>query len=274
MDALLMKALTELIEKGKAVALVTVTNKQGSGPRDSGSMMLVDEMGHLLLGTIGGGKVEEQAKSDAAVCLKEGRSSAFHYELTLSKSEHSLGMACGGVVDVFIKAFPSRDELIVFGGGHIALDLVKFAGTLNYKITVIDHRSEFYSEERFPGVDRRLSMTDFLESPFEIGPRSSVVLITHGHAYDMEALKAVSDSQAAYIGMIGSKTKINHCFKELEAQGVSRNLLDRVYAPIGLDIGGEAPAEIALAIMSEIQAVKYGRPGGFLSSKRREPLES
>lgn len=264
MDALLMKELSEMIERGQAVALVTVINKQGSGPRDRGSMMLVDDQAQLIMGTIGGGKVEEEAKKDAASCLKSGESMAFHYELTLSDSDRSLGMACGGIVDVFVKAFPSKEALIVFGGGHIALDLVYFAKALNYRITIIDHREAFYSPERFPLVERTMDMQTFLDAPFEIKTDASVVIITHGHAYDMEALKAVSGTQARYVGMIGSKTKIAHCFKELMQQGVSQAFLDTVHAPIGLDIGGETPAEIALAILSEIQAVKYGKTGGFL----------
>lgn len=264
MEALLMKTLTAYMDKDIPVALVTVTSKTGSGPRDSGSMMLVDQEGQLLAGTIGGGKVEEQAKTDAITCIKTQVSSAFHYELTLKKTDHALGMACGGTVDVFIKVFAQRDLLVIFGGGHIGLDLCHFAKVLNYHVTIIDHRPDYVSEERFPLADQRMLMSAYLASPLGLDDKTSVVIVTHGHAYDMEALRSVCESPARYIGMIGSKNKIQYCFKTLTEEGVAPEALKRVHAPIGLNIGGETPAEIALAILAEMQAVKYQKSGEFL----------
>lgn len=271
MEAQLMKKMLKYIDQGEAVALVTVTSKLGSGPRDTGSMMLVSVGGELIDGTIGGGKVEEQAKHDAAECIRKNESSAFKYELTLKETEHSLGMACGGAVEIFVKVFSEQDKLVVFGGGHIALDLSVFAKALNYRVTIIDHRPDFISDERFPDVERKISMVDFMAEPFDMDSNTSVVIVTHGHSYDMEALKMVIDSPARYIGMIGSRSKINFCFTQLQNEGVSEELLATVHAPIGIDIGGETPPEIALAIMGEIQAVKYNRSGGFLSKVRRPP---
>jgi xanthine dehydrogenase accessory factor len=264
MEVKLMERLTELIKENTPVALVTVIDKTGSGPRDTGSMMLVDQSGSLLHGTIGGGKVEEQAKEDAKKAIAMGLSSLYHYELTLQSGEHSLGMACGGTVDVFIKTFVVREELLIFGGGHIGLILEQFARMLNYRVTVVDHRPDYVSKERFPLAEGRFLMNQFDSMDSTINENTSIVIITHGHAYDMEALKLVASSPARYIGMIGSKNKITHCLSVLESEGVKKEHLLRVHAPIGLDIGGETPEEIALAILAEIQAVKYNRPGGFL----------
>ncbi|MBI9012098.1 MAG: XdhC family protein [Clostridiales bacterium] len=265
MDALLIKHLHEMIEKREEVALVTVTNKAGSGPRGNGSMMLVDATGDLLYGTVGGGGIEERAKKDAVICLRENISKSFHYELTLEETESSLHMACGGVVDVFVKVFKNVDQLIIAGGGHIGLELSKFAKTLGYRVVVIDHREDFANDIRFSHVDSVLcgDMVEHLENT-KIDHHTSVVIITHGHLFDLEALRAVVDSDARYIGMIGSKTKIKHCFDELEKEGVSKEMLSKVYAPIGIDIGGETPVEIALAILAEIQAVKYNKSGSFM----------
>jgi xanthine dehydrogenase accessory factor len=273
MEAQLMKKMLKYIDQGEAVALVTVTSKLGSSPRDTGSMMLVGSGGKLIDGTIGGGKVEEQAKIDAAECIRKNESSAFKYELTLKDTEHSLGMACGGAVEVFVKVFSKQDRLVVFGGGHIALELSAFAKALNYRVTIIDHRPEYISDERFPDVERKMSMDAFIDEPFDMDPNTSVVIVTHGHSFDLEALRMVIGSPARYIGMIGSRSKIGFCFKELQNEGVSEDLLATVYAPIGIDIGGETPPEIALAILSEIQAVKYNRSGGFLNTKRRPPSD-
>lgn len=273
MEAQLMKKMLKYIDKGEAIALVTVTSKLGSSPRDTGSMMLVGMGGDLIDGTIGGGKVEEQAKVDAAECIRKNESSAFKYELTLKDTEHSLGMACGGAVEIFVKVFSEQDKLVVFGGGHIALELCAFAKALNFRVTVIDHRPEFISDERFPDVERKILMDDFISKPFEMDSKTSVVIVTHGHSYDLEALKMVINSSARYIGMIGSTNKINFCFTQLQNEGISEDLLATVHAPIGIDIGGETPSEIALAIMSEVQAVKYNRSGGFLSKVRRPPSD-
>lgn len=264
MEAKLMKQLAELLEKGVDVALVTVTSADGSSPRDIGSMMLVDVEGNLLAGTIGGGKVEETAKGDAALCLKDGIAKRLYYELTLKDTEASLGMACGGAVEVFVKPFIKSDQLIIFGGGHIGLVLSGFAKTLGYRVTVVDQREDYASETRFPDVDTRLIMQPDEPVNLNIDEDTSIVIVTHGHAYDMEALEQVANSDARYIGMIGSKNKIRHCFSELMKKGISEETLNKVHAPIGLDIGGETPEEIALAILAEIQAVKYARSGGSL----------
>ncbi|HAS72918.1 MAG TPA: XshC-Cox1-family protein, partial [Clostridiales bacterium UBA8960] len=241
-----------------------VTEAAGSRPRDVGSMMIVDSGGHLIAGTIGGGKVEETAKQDAANCLRNKESKTFKYELTLKESEHSLGMACGGLVEVFVKTFEKRENLIIFGGGHIGLELSRFAKALGYRIIVVDQRPEYCSRSRFPVADELLLLDPENPPVLGIDADTSVVIVTHGHLYDMEALRLVIMSDARYIGMIGSRNKIRHCFAELIKEGISEERLNKVFAPIGLDVGGETPEEIALAILAEVQAVKYGRTGSFL----------
>lgn len=264
MEAKLLKELADCLDKGLEVALVTVTEAAGSRPRDVGSMMIVDKGGHLIAGTIGGGKVEETAKHDAAACIRNKTSKNFKYELTLKESEHSLGMACGGVVEVFVKTFEKRDALIIFGGGHIGLELSRFAKALGYRVIIVDQRPEYCSRERFPDADE-LHLLDPSNPPaLNIDKDASIVIVTHGHLYDMEALRLVIMSDARYIGMIGSKNKIRHCFGELMKEGIPEERLQKVFAPIGLDVGGETPEEIALAVLAEVQAVKYGRSGRFL----------
>lgn len=270
MDALLMKQVVECIEKGQEVALVTVIGKLGSGPRDMGSMMLIDSKGNLIGGTIGGGGVEEQAKKDAIACITQNISSSFHYELTLKDSDYSLKMACGGTVDVFIKVFKQEKQLIIFGGGHIGLVLTDFAKALGYQVSLYDLREEYSNKERFPNAD--YLYTGDLDQALEkmkISPLSSIVIITHGHIYDLDVLKRVVGTDAGYIGMIGSSTKIRHCFKELMDLGVTKEVLKRVHGPIGLDIGGETPAEIALGILAEIQALQFGKSGPFMKDIKK-----
>lgn len=270
MDAMLIKQLATCIEKREEVALVTVTSKLGSGPRDMGSMMLVDSLGNLIAGTIGGGGVEEKAKKDAAKCIFENQSSAFHYELTMKDSVDSLKMVCGGTVDVFIKVFKNEKQLIIFGGGHIGLVLCDFAKRLGYQVTIYDEREDYSNHERFPNAD--CLYTGDLDQAIEkmkLTALSSIVIITHGHTHDLDVLTRVVGTDASYIGIIGSTTKIRHCFTQLLDQGFSKESLLRVHGPIGLDIGGETPAEIALGILAEIQAVQFGKSGPFMKDIKK-----
>lgn len=271
MDILLIKHLNELIERREEVALVTVTNKAGSGPRGSGSMMLVDKNGQLLYGTIGGGGVEEQAKKDAAICIKNNESKALHYELTLKDTKDSLHMACGGIMDIFVKVFTNNNQLIIVGAGHIGKELSTFSKMLGYHTVMIDHREEYANYERYGHVDVVLA-GDVVEHLMNINidEQTSIVIVTHGHMFDMEALEAVINTDARYIGMIGSRSKIKHIYSELENKGISKERLQDVFAPIGIDIGGETPAEIALAIMAEVQAVRYNKRGAFLKNSKEK----
>ncbi len=265
MDEVVIKALMEALETKEAVALVTVTEKAGSSPRDKGSMMLVNRDGELIAGTIGGGAVEEQAKVDAEKCLKKGLSESFSYELTLGEGEKSLGMACGGAVEVFIKVFSVKKPLYIFGAGHIGQVLCQMAKMLGYHISVLDDRTEYAVKERLPEADEIITgeMNELIET-LVIPKDSSLVIVTHGHSQDLNVLRAFVGSGAKYIGMIGSRNKVNYCFNTLREEGVSEDLLKAVHAPIGLKIGGETPAEIAISILAEMQAVHFNRESSFM----------
>jgi xanthine dehydrogenase accessory factor len=268
MEHILIQKLSQLIQENHDVALVTVTDTQGSSPRGKGSMMLVDKEGNLIEGTIGGGAVEEKAKQDAAICIRRGISKAIHYGLHPTAKENALPMICGGNMDVFIKVFTKQDSLLIIGAGHIGTKLSKIAKILDYHVTIIDNREEFASEERFPEADERLvgDIEDILTN-YPIDEKTNIVIVTHGHRYDQQALEAVIDSPAGYIGMIGSQKKVVTCFKNLEEKGIAKSRIAAIHAPIGLDIGGEKPEEIALAIMAEIQSVKYNKSGSFLKAR-------
>ncbi len=264
-DAMLISKLNDYLENHKEVALVTVTTKAGSGPRDSGSMMIVNRHGELLDGTIGGGGIEERAKKDAANCIKNNTSKSFHYELTLKDTKDSLHMACGGIMDVFVKVFKRNDALIVFGAGHIGLKLCDFAKALGYHVTIVDERQEYANIERFPHADRVLAgeFTELIEG-MHIDDATSIVIVTHGHEHDLDALRSVVKKGARYVGVIGSRSKLRHCYGELLKEGITQSEIDKIHGPIGLDIGGDTPAEIALSIMAEVQALKFGKKLAFL----------
>jgi xanthine dehydrogenase accessory factor len=166
----------------------------------------------------------------------------------------------GSKAEVFFEVLPAMRKVIIVGAGHLAIPLVKFARILGFHITVIDDRVMYANRERFPDVEEILvgDMAETLRG-IEITPQTYIVLITRGHQFDEPCLREVIHSPAKYIGMIGSKRRIKACFIRFrDEEGISEELLKRVYAPIGLDIKAESPEEIALSIISEMVKVRRG----------------
>jgi xanthine dehydrogenase accessory factor len=262
-DKKVLAKLMEFMENGLSLATVTIIKSEGSTPREIGATMLVDEQGNLLAGTIGGGVLEVRAIKDAVKFIQEKRSGVVDYSLGLpveSEEEVFLPAACGGKVSLFIKVYIPTEHLIIVGGGHVGQSIAKLAVYLGYSVSVLDSREEVLAPKLFPdGVN--LVLGDMVESlkNMDIDQNTYIVIATYAHAHDERALEAVVESNARYIGMIGSRNKVKTCFENLLKRGYKEETLSKVYAPIGLDIGGETPEEIALSIMAEIQAVKYNR---------------
>lgn len=266
----LLSILAEQVKQNQDTAMVTITGVEGSSPRGVGTMMLIDKNGNILSGTIGGGAVEEAAKRDAVECIKRGIPQSFRYNMDKNaEGANTLNMTCGGNIDVFINIFMSKAKLLIIGGGHIGFNIYKLGKMLGYYVVIIDERIEFSNRERFSEADEVLTgdIAANMEN-YPIDENTNVVIVTHGHKFDEQALEKVINRPAGYVGMIGSRKKIEICFNNLENKGIERKKLNAVYSPIGLDIGGDRPEEIALAIMAEIQAVRYGRNGGFLKNNK------
>jgi xanthine dehydrogenase accessory factor len=173
--------------------------------------------------------------------------------------------------EIFIEPFVPNPVLLIAGAGHIAAPLAALAHLMNFSVSVTDDRASFASRERFPTA-RQLLVGD-IESilrNYPITPRTHIVLVTRAHAHDVQGLRAIIDSPAAYIGMIGSQRRVWAVFKLLHEEGVPAEKLARVRAPIGLDLGGSTPEEIALCIMAEIIMLRHGGTGIAMS----EPLRN
>ncbi|GAB4256124.1 MAG: XdhC/CoxI family protein [Thermoleophilia bacterium] len=257
----LYKAMAELSEQGTPFVLATVIEAVGSTPRKAGAKMVVLGDGRIL-DTVGGGKVEAQIIEDAREALRQGTSRVVDYELRPT-GEHALGMVCGGRVKVFLEVNGPANTLLIVGGGHIALKLCPMAKLLDFRVAVLDSRPEFATAERFPDAD-----TVIVGSPDEVAQLVSIdrgthiVIVTHTHTHDLAALRAVVGSPAAYIGMIGSRNKVRTLKGQLEEEGVPGEALARVRAPVGLDLGGQTPAEISLSILAQIVAERHGKVSG------------
>jgi xanthine dehydrogenase accessory factor len=207
--------------------------------------------------TIGNAEVIDAIVKESAARLRAEKSQLVSLEIP----------AAGGKLEVFFEVMPAPPKLIVVGAGHIAVPLVEMAKVLDFHVTVIDDRLLYANRERFPKADEVLvgDMAQMLKE-MTISPSCYIVLITRGHAYDEPCLREIMRSEAKYIGMIGSKRRVKACFQRFrDEEKISEELIERVYAPIGLDIATETPAEIALAILGEVIKVRRGGKAASLS---------
>lgn len=253
----LFRRMAELDASGAPFAHLTIIGISGSGPREVGASMLVTADGSTL-GTIGGGPLEWQATEDALKRLRDGASGTETYRLTTS-GDHALGARCGGSVDVFFNVHAARESLVILGAGHIGRQLCALAGLLDYRIVVIDSRPDMVTREHLPAASELYCAEVWSPELCAITPSTSVAVVTHSAELDRDALRSVIGTDAGYMGLMGSRRKIASVFGELAGEGVGRESLDRVHAPIGLQIGAETPAELALCIMAEILAARSQR---------------
>jgi xanthine dehydrogenase accessory factor len=252
----LSEELVRIAEQGAAAVLATVVEVDGSVGIEPGAKCLIRD-GKVNIETIGNAPVLEAIVKESAARLREEKSQLVSLDLP----------ALDGKLDVFFEVMPAPPKLIVVGAGHIAVPLVQIAKVLDFYVTVIDDRLMYANRERFPAADEVLvgDMAQML-GEMTITPSCYIVLITRGHAYDEPCLRKIMHSPAKYIGMIGSKRRIKACFQRFrEEEKIAEEVIERVYAPIGLDIATETPAEIALSILGEVIKVRRGGKAASLS---------
>ncbi len=243
----IFRQANELIAKGETFAIATIVGTEGSTPRKPGAKMIVLRDGSTF-GTIGGDCVESGTVAEALEAIKERKSRTV--SMVLEEEElGGVGMKCGGKAEVYIEVINPTPKLLILGGGHIGAQIAKLGQGVGFSVTVIDPSAK---EENFPkSVEVIPEFVDKGISKVAITPQTYIVSAT-GHKYDEAALKAVIDSEAAYIGMVGSRRKVATVYRNLLDEGVPEEKLKRVHAPIGLDIGAETPEEIAVSIIAEI----------------------
>lgn len=252
----LAEELVQISEQGAAAVLATVVEVSGDFGVEPGAKCLVRD-GEAHGENIGDARVVQAIVQECAMRLREEK----------SKLVPVVVPDAGGKLEVFFEVMPAPPKLIVVGAGHIAVPLVKIAKVLDFHVTVIDDRLLYANRERFPDADEVVvgDMAQMLKE-MAITPSCYIVLITRGHAFDEPCLRVIIGSRAKYIGMIGSRRRIKACFQRFrDEEKISEELLERVYAPIGLDIATETPAEIALSILGEIIKVRRGGEAASLS---------
>ena len=260
MQDLLLEQLQARKER-KNYAIVTIVDSFGSTPRTSGKM-LVYENG-LSKGTVGGGHHELMAKRDAVACITGGQNALKRYEIKGPAAEN--GAVCTGGITVFIEVFRAAPLLVVCGGGHVGRSLIRIAKEVGFDVLLVDTRDAEVIAESVAMADRFEKVPDFESGlrTLDIDPAAYYVLCSYSHATDCASLHAVLDKEWSYAGMVGSRAKIGAIFSQMRELGYSDERLAEVHTPIGLPLGGETPAEIAVAIMAEIIAVQHGTIQNF-----------
>ena len=267
-------AVAAALERGEPAALVTIVSTTGSTPQRVGAKMLVFADGRLV-GTIGGGCYENDAFWKAREAIGNRRPQLVRYELSDDFAQES-GLICGGQMDVYIEPIEPSPELYVVGAGHVGFHLATLAHEVGFRVHVVDDREKFANPERFPHAAEVVAedIPAWVERT-ALPPHAYVVIVTRGHNNDLEALRALAPRDLRYLGLIGSRAKVARIYDALMEDGMPAPLLERVHAPIGLDIGAVTPQEIAVSILAELIAVKHGKAGtrdaGELSMKWTPP---
>jgi xanthine dehydrogenase accessory factor len=261
-----LPAAAAALERGEPAALVTIVRSSGSTPQRTGAKMLVFADGRTI-GTIGGGCYENDALGKAREAIATGKPSLVKYDLNDDFVQES-GLICGGQMEVYIDPIAPSPALYVVGAGHVGWHLARIAADAGFRIHVLDDREKFANAERFPfaetievdDIGAWLHRADLPASAY-------VVVVTRGHTHDFEAIRALAARDLRYLGLIGSRAKVARIFDALEAEGMPLECLQRVNAPIGLDIGAITPAEIAVSILAELIAIRHGRDVSAVSMK-------
>jgi len=248
-----MDIFEEIVEARKSnqpLVMATVIQSLGSAPREEGARMLVRPDG-TIAGTIGGGAVEQKIIEEALKLFKGGTARMFTYELK------NIGMECGGGMSVFLEPLVPAPQFVIFGAGHIGACLAQIGKMLEFNVTVVDNRPEFANAGRLPWADVILA-EDYLTAIDHITftGRTYIIILTHKHAHDFEVLEKCLSHTWCYLGMIGSKAKVAKVFEQLKKNGVSEETIKKIHAPVGIRIGANSPAEIAISILAEIVQVR------------------
>ncbi|MEM1539632.1 MAG: XdhC family protein [Candidatus Bathyarchaeia archaeon] len=256
---ILSKAV-QLLGQGKKVALCTIIDKKGSGPRDVGGKMVVVEDGEIF-GTIGGGSLERTLINESLKALKEGKAKKVVFSLHRGEQKTEAvetGLICGGELTIFIDVIEPRPRLVIIGAGHVAHPLAKMADIAGFNVVVADDNEDLASRERFPTVAEILT-GDFNEilDKVEVGARDFVVIVHGEPEHDYLALKKMIEKRPAYLGLLGSRAKVATLVNRLKGEGVSSEMLKILHAPVGIDIGAQTPEEIGISILAEI--ISYRR---------------
>ncbi len=260
MSSKIYKEILRIQEEGRDAVLITVIEKIGSGPATVGKKLLITSDGKKI-GTVGGGSLEALAITRAKDFLKDRKSGILHFildeELNAQEKKLSTGLICGGEAKLFFEFIGPSLRLYIFGAGHVGRAIAEHTKNLNYFVTVVDSRKE--ALDNIP-ADRVIhARYDRVFSTTPPPPGGYYVITTHSHVLDLQILRRVFDWQPAYVGILASRKKGSTLMSKLIMDIGDKIPHEIVYTPMGLDIGGDTPDEIAISVIAEIQALKNAK---------------
>ena len=227
--------------------MYTIVSTKGSTPLKAGAKMIVLESGNII-GTIGGGVLESKVIQDALEVIRDNTPKLFKHDLL---SQH--GMCCGGNLDIFIEPVMKNKKLYIFGGGHVGKAIAKHCSDLDFEIFVIDNRKKIFDNWNNQEVNQLPVDHNELLTKLEFDISSYIVICSHEHSIDREVLAVCIKKKRAYLGMIGSKKKIEQTESMFLSSKIATDKeLEKVDMPIGLDINAKTHDEIAISIVAKL----------------------
>ncbi|REK04726.1 MAG: XdhC family protein [Bacteroidetes bacterium] len=245
------KKLTEAELAGKRAALCVITGVRGSTPRSVGAKMIVYEDGNIF-GSVGGGDLEKSVIENALKAIQNSKAETFRHDLL-----HQHSMCCGGSVDIFIEPIQRKNKLYIFGAGHTGHALAQHAVHLDFEVVLIDERREYIDSIHIEDINKLpLHYKEALTLlPFD--QHTYICVMTYSHPNDRDILAYCITKPWAYLGMIGSRRKVELTKKMFTAAGIAdKELLEKVDMPMGIEIEAETPHEIAISILAKLVNVK------------------
>ena len=250
--------------------LATVVETRGNTPRGAGSKLLVFDTGETF-GSVGGGAVEQAVVADCLALLSTGGTLLKTYS---HFAESDPAMTCAHNVTVFMECSAHVPHLYLCGGGHVAQAILKVAKSVGYHVTLLDTRDLTAFGDAVAAADEIVKLESFSDiAGLTFSPGAAVVVCTFSHKGDEESVLAVADKAPAYLGILGGRPKITGIFRSLREKGFAPEQIRQIYAPVGLDTGGEKPAEIAVSVMAEIMTVLNGKTGRHMRDLTDIPIE-
>jgi xanthine dehydrogenase accessory factor len=247
--------IVRLRRLGQKCALATIVNVKGSIPSYESAKLLVREDGSMM-GTVGGGCVEAEVWNAAREVLDTEKPKNLSFSLG-QDAAYDEGLICGGQLSIFVEPVIPQPQAFIFGGGHVSKSISKVASIAGFATSIIDNREAFANKERFPEAEATYAQEyEDVFPKLPITSSSYLIIVTRGHRDDMRVLRWAISTPARYIAMIGSKRKTISVIHELEREGFPRDAFERIFAPMGLEIGAESPEEIAVSVVAEMIAAR------------------
>lgn len=256
----LFEEIVKMRRAGQRGALATIVHTNGSIPSYESSRMLVRDDGSIA-GTIGGGCVEAEVWAAAKEVMHKEAPRKMVFNLN-NEASYDNGLICGGTLEVFVEPILPQPILYLFGAGHVSMAVAKAASAAGFGIAVVDDRESFANAERFPMAQEIFTSYEDAFEKIHPNAASYLIIVTRGHKEDMRVLGWAVRTPARYVGMIGSKRKVLSVYRALENDGYRSEEFQRVYAPMGLEIGALSPEEIAISIVAELIAVRRNAESG------------